>query len=296
MALYTIGIDLGGTRIKGILINKKGEILEQSYQPTNDKLGGWKEAVKRTVEDLKSKSPQPIAGVGMSVPGLPNEDNSAIAYYPDRLQGLENFEWATYLGEEAYVLNDAHAAVVAELGFGAAKDKKNVVLLTLGTGVGGGIVLNGKLYQGLHQKAGHIGHMTVDAADFSRSILGMPGSIEEAIGNYSVEKRTLGKFKSTYDLIQAYKAGDTWATFQWLTSVQKLAVVLASLTNLFSPDMIILGGGIAEANEDLFDPLSTFMELYEFKGSGSGTPVVKAHHGDMAGAMGAACFVMMKHI
>jgi glucokinase len=296
MSLYTIGIDLGGTRIKGILINEKGVIIEQSYQPTNDKTGGWKEAIKRTVEDLKNKSPEPIRGVALSAPGLPNEKNSAIAYYPDRLQGLENFEWGPFLGEDAYVLNDAHAAIMAELGFGAAKGKRNVIMLTLGTGVGGGVVIDGKLYQGLHQKAGHIGHSTVDSTDFSRSILGMPGSIEEAIGNYSVEKRTLGVYKSTYDLTQAYRKGETWATYHWLTSIQKLATILASLTNILSPDMIILGGGIAEANEDLFAPLSRFMEFYEFKGSGEGTPIVKAHHGDLAGAMGAATFVMMKHI
>jgi glucokinase len=291
---YVIGIDLGGTRIKGILINDQGEIIEQLYQPTNDKTGDWKVAIKLAVEVLKNKSPEPIKAVGLSAPGLPNDSNSAIAYYPDRLQGLENFEWASYLGEKTVVLNDAHAAIMAELSFGVAKGKKNVVLLTLGTGVGGGIVVNGELYQGLHQKAGHIGHITVDAGNFSQSILGMPGSIEEAIGNYSVEKRSLGQFQTTFDLVQAYKAHDTWATYVWLTSLQRLSVVLASLTNVFSPELIVLGGGISEADNDLFDPLSTFMNFYEFKGKNPPTPIVKAHFGDMAGAMGAASFAISK--
>jgi glucokinase len=296
MSQFTIGIDLGGTRIKGILVNEKGEIIEQSYQPTNDETGEWKHAIKRAVEDLKSKSPAPIQGVGLSAPGLPNEKNTAIAYLPNRLEGLEGFEWSAFLGEKTYILNDAHAAVMAEIGFGVAKGKKNVVLITLGTGVGGGIVLNGQLYQGLNQKAGHIGHTSVDATDGSTSILGMPGSIEEAIGNYSIEKRSFGKYKSTYDLLQNYKEGETWATYIWLTSLQKLAVTLAGLMNLFSPEMIVLGGGITEANEDLFDPLNTFMNYYEFRPEGKATPIVKAHFGDMAGAMGAASFAMSKSV
>jgi glucokinase len=296
MSNYTIGIDLGGTRIKGILVNEKGEIIEQSYQPTNDETGEWKEAIKRAVEDLKSKSPKPLQSIGLSAPGLPNDKNTAIAYLPNRLEGLENFDWGDYLNEKTYVLNDAHAAVMAEIGFGVAKGKKNVVLITLGTGVGGGIVINGQLYQGLNQKAGHIGHITVDATDGSTSILAMPGSIEEAIGNYSVEKRSLGKYKSTYDLVQNYKIGETWATYVWLASLQKLAVTLAGIMNLFSPEMIVLSGGITEANDDLFGPLSIFMNYYEFRPEGKATPIVKAHFGDMAGAMGAASFAMSKSV
>lgn len=293
---YIVGIDLGGTRIKGVLINEKGAIIEQIYEPTNDRTGDWKVAIKLAVEVLKAKSPAPISAVGMSAPGLPNAENTAIAYYPDRLQGLENFEWESYLGEKTCVLNDAHAAVMAELGFGVAKGKKNVVLLTLGTGVGGGIVINGELYQGLHQKAGHIGHTTVDSSDFSPSILNMPGSIEEAIGNYSVEKRSLGKFKSTHELVQAYQQNDTWGTYVWLTSVQKLAVILASLTNILSPEIIVLGGGISDADDALFRPLSIFMDFYEFRGNNPATPIVKAQFGNMAGAMGAASFAMRRFL
>lgn len=295
MKKHAIGIDLGGTNIKGILIDETGNIIAQAHTPTNDGSGGaWKVAIAETVKTLKNQT-EHLIGVGLSAPGLPNETNECIASLPNRLDGLEYFHWGNYLNEKVYVLNDAHAALMAEARFGAAKGLRNVVLLTLGTGVGGGILINGELYQGLYQKAGHLGHLTVDATDWSQSILGMPGSIEESIGNYSIEKRSQGAFKSTYELLQAFQAGDYWASYVWLTSVQKLSVTIAGLINAFSPDAVVLSGGVTQANEHLFDPLSSFMKYYEFRPKGyAGTPIMKAHYGDMAGALGVASFAMAK--
>ncbi len=119
-------------------------------------------------------------------------------------------------------------------------------MITLGTGVGGAILIDGKPYQGAYQKAGHIGHMVIDS-DGEPDIIGIPGSLEDAIGNCTIEKRTLGKFKTTFQLLEAYRSGDGFAKEIWLTSVKKLAIGLASITNILSPEMIIVGGGIAEA-------------------------------------------------
>jgi glucokinase len=91
--------------------------------------------------------------IGISAPGLPNDNNRAIAFMPGRLQGLENFDWTDFLQQQTWVLNDAVAAIVAEAKFGAAKNKKNVVMLTLGTGVGGAILIDGRPYQGAFNKA-----------------------------------------------------------------------------------------------------------------------------------------------
>jgi glucokinase len=93
-------------------------------------------------------------------------------------------------------------------------------------------------------------------------------------------------------LIEAYKKGDIFATEVWLTSVKKLAIGLASLTNILSPEMIILGGGITEAGNDLFQPLGEFMAIYEWRTGGNKTEIVAAEYGDLAGAVGAACFAM----
>jgi glucokinase len=286
----TIGIDLGGTRIKGVAIDASGNVLHQIYTPTNDGEGEvWKAAIKQTVEALKSKLKIADAKVGISAPGLPDKENKAIAFMPGRLEGLENFIWSDYLGCKTYVLNDGVAALVAEAKTGAAKESTNAVMVTLGTGVGGALLINKQAYQGSFNKAGHIGHMVIDS-DGDADVTNMPGSLEECIGNCTIEKRSNGKFSSTHELLIAYRTGDKFAESIWSKSVRKLAIGLASISNLISPDTIVVGGGIAEANDDLFIPLNIWFDEFEWQPGGIRPVIVKAVHGDLAGAIGAACF------
>ena len=288
----TIGIDLGGTRIKGVAIDADGNILHQTYTLTNDGEGEtWKTAVAKTVIELKEKLNIQKASIGISAPGLPNKDNTTIAFMPGRLEGLENFVWKDYLKCPAYVLNDGLAALVAEAKTGAAKNSTNAIMVTIGTGVGGALLINKQPYQGSFNKAGHIGHMVIDSTG-DRGITNMPGSLEESIGNCTIEKRSNGKFSSTHELLQAYKNGDELAKQVWLTSVKKLAIGLASASNLISPDTIVVGGGIAEANDDLFIPLNKWFDEFEWQPGGIRPKIVKAIHGDLAGAIGAACFAI----
>ncbi|MFT3682217.1 MAG: ROK family protein [Ferruginibacter sp.] len=290
-----IGIDLGGTRIKGVAVDTAGNILHQTYTPTNDGEGEvWKLAIATTVNELRTLLNADKIIVGISAPGLPNKENTAIAFMPGRLEGLENFDWQQYLGCPAYVLNDGVAAMAAEAKTGAAKNSTNAVMVTLGTGVGGALLINKQPYQGSFNKAGHIGHMVVDCSG-DCDVTGMPGSLEESIGNCTVEKRSKGKFSSTKDLIDAYKTGDENAKDTWLTSVKRLALALASASNFISPDTIIVGGGIAEANDDLFVPLNKWFDEFEWQPGGIRPVIVKAVHGDLAGATGAACFAMQMH-
>jgi glucokinase len=294
MTEIVIGIDLGGTQIKAVAIDQQGRILHQHYQPTNDGDDTiWKNTIANSVKELQDKVKSSDTLIGISAPGLPNADNSAIAYMPGRLQGLENFIWSEFLNAKTYVLNDAISAMMAEAHYGVAKNKKNVVMLTLGTGVGGAILINGKPYQGAFNKAGHIGHMVIDS-DGEADCVGMPGSLEDAIGNCSIVKRTAGKYGSTLELIEAFRKGDRFAEEIWLTSVKKLAIGMATLTNILSPEMIILGGGITEAGSDLFDPLEKYMSKYEWRTGGSRAEIVKARYGDLAGAVGAACFARIQ--
>lgn len=285
-----IGIDLGGTRIKGVALDVKGTVIQQLYAPTNDHdAGSWKESVREVVAGLQVGDAQGHTIVGISAPGIPNESNSCINYMPGRLQGLEKFDWSDYLNLPAFVLNDAVAALTAEAKLGAAKDKKNVVLLTLGTGVGGAILIDGKPYQGNFQKAGHIGHIVVDS-EGEPDVTGMPGALENAIGNVTVEKRSHGKYRDTHALLDAYRAGDPFAQWVWLTSVRKLALGIASVVNILSPECVVLGGGIVEAGSVLFEPLENFLSIYEWRPGGCKCKVIKAQFGDLAGAIGAACF------
>jgi len=290
----TIGIDLGGTRIKAVAIDASGNILHEKYQPTNDGDGMvWKSAVVEAVKELQTILKSDKINVGLSAPGLPNADNTCIACMPGRMQGLENFNWSAFLNQPTYVLNDAVAAMMGEAKFGAAKNKKNVVMLTLGTGVGGAILIDGKPYQGAMNKAGHFGHMVInDEGD--PDVTGMPGSLEECIGNCTIEKRSNGKFASTRDMLNAFKEGDLFAKEVWLKSVRQLGAGLASIANILSPEIIVLGGGITEANDDLFIPLNGFMMQFEWQPVGKTTEIVKATYGDMAGAIGAASYAMSK--
>lgn len=289
-----IGIDLGGTRIKAVAVDESGRILKEMYTPTaDDDTRGWQVAVKNAHTSILASLDNPESITGISAPGLPNASNSCISVMPGRLQGLENFEWAGYLSTQAWVLNDANSALAAELKFGVAAGKKNVILLTLGTGVGGSIAIDGRIYQGAFQKAGHLGHMTVDA-DGAPDICGMPGSLEDAIGNCTVAQRTRGRYNSTHELLEGYHNGEPLATDVWLRSIKKLAVGIASLTNILSPEIVILGGGITSAGDALFRPLADYMDAYEWRTNGNRTSIVKAHFGDLAGAVGAAGFAMLK--
>ena len=288
----SIGIDLGGTRIKAVVINSSGSLLHQQYADTNDCDGAtWKKIVADTTNFLLQKVNGQSSTIGISAPGLPNENNEAIACMPGRMQGLENFLWKDYLQKPAYVINDAVAAMLAETRFGSARNKKHVVMLTLGTGVGGAILIDGKPYQGAFHKAGHIGHMVIDD-EGECDVTGMPGSLEDCIGNCTIQKRSEGKFASTHELLAAYRNGDSFAKEVWLKSVRQLALGLASITNILSPETIVLGGGITEAGKDLFKPLEGFMDQYEWRAGGHRVEIVKATYGDLAGAIGAACFAM----
>jgi glucokinase len=111
-----------------------------------------------------------------------------------------------------------------------------------------------------------------------------------------VAKRTFGKYTSTQALVEAYRQGDTLATYVWLNAVRKLALGLCSLCNLLSPDQIILGGGITQAGEALYKPLADFMETFEWKNTGKSTPVQQARYGHMAGAVGAAGFALSREV
>ena len=289
-----IGIDLGGTRIKGVAIDAGGKVLHQIYSDTNDGDGAvWKKAVAETVIELLQRMKSKNTVIGISAPGLPDENNTAIACMPGRMQGLENLVWKDFLHQPAYVINDGVAAMMAEVKFGAAKSKKHVVMLTLGTGVGGAILIEGKPYQGAFNKAGHIGHMVIDN-EGDCDVTGMPGSLEECIGNCTIQKRSKGKFTSTHELLVAYRDGDTFAKDIWLKSVKQLGIGLASVTNIISPEIIVLGGGITEAGIDLFGPLQQYMEQYEWRSGGNKVQIVKAMYGDLAGAIGASCFAMSR--
>ncbi len=295
MEPLAIGIDLGCTNIKGVLINREGNILQEARCETNEQDDKhWKRAVEGMVEGFEKKAGRKVECIGLSAPGLADERNECISFMPGRLPGLESFNWSQLIKQQVFVINDAHSALMAEAAFGVAKGLRHAVLLSLGTGVGGGILINGELYQGVSQMAGHIGHTTINADNSVRDITNMPGSIEDAIGNATLSQRSDGKYHSTKELVNAVRQGNQFATSVWLTSVRRLAVCIASMINVLSPECVILSGGITQADEDLLNPLRGFLDQYEWRPGGKQTPVKFAHFSDRAGAMGAAGFAFSK--
>lgn len=293
--MKAIGIDLGGTTIKGVLVENNGHILKAMQMQTNEKdEKHWKKNIKTLVQTLKENHEPSEIAVGLSAPGLAGSNNDRIVLMPGRLNGLEQFVWSDFLATPTWVLNDAHAAMMAESAFGAGRRFSNIVMLTLGTGVGGGVMINGELHQGLLNRAGHAGHISLNADSDARDITNIPGSLEEAIGDCTIKQRSFGKFTSTSDLLLAVKNGDQLAIYTWLHSVKKLAVALCSLINILSPELIILGGGISRAGKDLFDPLAEFMNIFEWQHSDTRTPIVPAAFDEYSGAVGAAGFALKK--
>jgi len=291
--MEAIGIDLGGTNIKGVLLNQAGNIIHDTQIKTNEtEPAWWKNAVKDAVELLSKKASIERPPIGISAPGLASDNNECIRLMPGRLKGLEHFIWSNFLQAPALVLNDAHAALMAEAKFGSGKGYRNIVMLTLGTGVGGGLLINGQLHQGRFNRAGHLGHVTLHADSDVLDITQMPASLEDAIGDCTISLRSQGKFNSTSELVQSHQKGDPFASQIWLLSVRRLSVALCSFINVLSPETIILGGGIAQAGDDLFKPLEQFMNIFEWRYNAVRTPVVRAAFDEYSGAVGAAAFAL----
>jgi len=287
---YAIGIDLGGTHIKAAAVSESGEILDRVTSETRDRAapGAWVESIRGLRARIEASRGAPAAAIGVAAPGLAAADGRSIASIPGKLAGLQGLDWAAALGATVpvRVLNDGHAALLGECWRGAAAGCRDVVLLTLGTGVGGAILSGGRLLTGATGKAGHWGHMTLDP-DGPPSIAGMPGSLEGAIGNCTIEARSHGRFHDTKALVEAHLAGDAEATRVWRRSVYRLACAVASIANAVDPEVLILGGGIARAGEALLRPLEEFLARVEWRPLG-GVRVTLAALGEMAGALGAA--------
>jgi glucokinase len=300
-----VGIDLGGSSVKAVAVTGEGQAIATRTAPfEDDPRKDWARAIQRLVRELRreigdravSRTP-PNSGpeglqtslVGLSAPGLAAPDSRSIAHMPGRLHGLEGLDWTEFLhcDEMVPVLNDGHAALLGEAWLGAARNYRNVIMLTLGTGVGGAAIVDGRLLRGHIGRAGHLGHESLDPGG-PADVVGTPGTLELAIGNCTIRERTGGRFQTTHDVVAAHAAGDPQATQVWLTSLRALARAIASFVNILDPQAVVIGGGIARAGDRLFDPLRTLMKEVEWRPGGRAVQLVPAQLGALAGAYGAA--------
>lgn len=287
---YLLGIDLGGSSVKAVVVTTAGETLasfNESFDP--ERRLHFAEIIQGLLARVTSQQGQPPDRTGLSAPGLAAQDGRSIAFMPGRLEGLVGLQWTDYLkaGQPVTVLNDAHAALLGEVWLGAAKGFTNVIMLTLGTGVGGAALVDGRLLRGHSGKAGHLGHVTLDLHG-PPDVCAMPGSLEFQIGNYSIGQRSGGRFATTHELIAAYRAGDGQAKEVWLRSLEALAVAIGGFTNVLDPEAVIIGGGIARADGDLFGPLAPLVGRVEWQVCGHQVKLLPAQLGELAGAYGAA--------
>lgn len=291
MSDKTIGIDIGGTRIKAVVVTAGGEVLVRRVMETGDAGDAYKATVAGLVSELEGRFGAAGGGVGVSSPGLARRDHRAIGWMRGRMAGVEGYEWGRHLAREVRVLNDAHAALTGEAWIGAAKGARDAVMFTLGTGVGGAIVCDGRLLRGHLGRAGHLGHLSLDP-DGTRDIVNTPASIEDLIGDHSVRVRSGGRYGSTAELVAAHRAGDALASTVWLASVKALAATIAGVVNVVDPEVVVIGGGISKAGESLLTPLGQWMEQFEWRPTGVGVRIVTATLDEFAGAIGAARFAM----
>jgi glucokinase len=282
-----IGIDIGGTQIKMGAFSPEGKMLSQWTRETHDRPATGTPTFAQTVRQMLQDADGHDTRVGIAAPGVIAKDGRSIAYQPGKMHGIEGFDWGKFLQRDVPVLNDAHAALLGEVWQGAAKGARDAILLTLGTGVGGAILSDGRLLKGAFGRAGHLGHSSfTEGAE--RSIFGTPGSLEAAIGNYTVGIRSNGRFSSTRQLVEAHRAGDSEATVIWEKSVRVLARAIASFINILDPEIIIIGGGITKAGPVLFEPLTAYLDEFEWRPAGHRVSVAPATLGEWAGAYGAA--------
>jgi glucokinase len=286
---HAVGIDIGCTFVKALAVNFRGRVLAETAVPTSGPRGSWRHRVQSAYDYLLEQVGSAPSAVGIAAPGLPAADQSSIAYMPGRLPGLEGLVWRKFLKlpHAAPVLNDAQAALLGEVWLGAARRTRNAILLTLGTGVGGGVMVDGQLLRGRIGRAGHLGHISLDPdgpADVART----PGSLEYAIGDYTVAERSGGRFLSTEDLVRAVRQGDPEARGIWLKSVRALGAAVAGLINVLDPEVVVVGGGIAQAGPSLFGPLRGFLNEFEWRPGNHRARLAAARLGERAGAFGAA--------
>ena len=292
-AKAAIGLDVGGTRVKAVVVEDEGTVLDQVVRQSLDNgVERWAEVAQALVQELIEQYGEELF-VGVCAAGLADGNESCIWNLPNRMPGIEGLNWQRFLSRPRAVpaLNDGQAALLGERWLGASAERQNVIMLTLGTGVGGAAIVDGRLLRGARGRAGHFGHVSIrDTGPLD--IVGTPGSLEDAVGNQTVNQRSAGLFSDTRELLAACRRQDGNALRVWDQMLSDLARGLVSLINALDPDLVLLGGGISIAGDDLIQGLRQRLDTWEWRPGGLGAELAFAKLGEWAGAFGAAARAM----
>jgi len=309
---FAIGIDWGGTNVKIGLVGTDGKVYERETLKTEElieydsfflKVSG---SIKKIISEDKN-----VLGVGVGAPGIIDSERGFIYDLPN-ISGWKNIDFSERLQQEVnypvFIDNDVNVMALAEHIYGAGKGKDNVICITLGTGVGGGLILDGKLYRGTSGNAGEIGHYTIDEKG-PLCGCGNKGCVETYVGNRRISEKAKALLKERPDsqilnlvsgdedkitpkvISQAANQGDALAKEIWNEVGDFLGIVLANAVNLLNPDLIVIGGGVAKAGKILFDSIDASIKKRALKLPYEKVKIVSAALGDEAGIIGGATVV-----
>lgn len=308
MAL-TIGVDVGGTKIAAGVVDETGEILARTRVPTPADPQWAVDAIAQGVRELKEEYPD-VTAVGVGAPGFVDRERSTVIFAPNIAWENEPLKQRVeeLTGLQTVVENDANCAAWAEFRFGAAAEHEDMVLITVGTGIGGGIVLDGRMHRGRFGVAGEIGHLNM-VPDGRLCGCGGKGCWEQyasgrALRRYGREKaaadqiagkRMLELNDGVADTIrgihitEAAAEGDPLALECYDELADWLGRGMADLAALFDPGVFVLGGGVSDSGNLLLDPVAAAFEKYLTGGSHRPrAEVLLATMGSAAGIAGAA--------
>ena len=311
---YYVGIDLGGTFIKGGIVNDLGELVIDDKTPTESQFGATKvsENIANLAKSLIAKlglDASDVEGIGMGVPGM-IDSKSGTVIYSNNL-GWEDFKIGATVeqltGLTVKIANDANVAALGEVKFGAAKDCENAVLFTLGTGVGGGIVADGKLLEGNKSAGAELGHSVI-VVDGEQCTCGRKGCLEAYASASALirdTKRAMQENKDSkmwelggLDKVTGKTAFDYYGTDKHAKKVvdsyvKHLACGITNAANIFRPETVLLGGGVCAQGDALVKPLQKLVNEEIFAGAmGPQVPVRIAELGNLAGILGAAALLV----
>ncbi len=314
MKEYILGIDLGGTNIEGGLVDRKGNVRFKTTKPTDSRkraktvLNNILSVAKTVIEKAKANKCKVLA-IGMGTPGAVDHATGTIVSGAENIMGWKGVPIVPVLRREfglpSFVSNDVTLYALGEAMFGAGKGVKEIICLTVGTGIGGGIITGGKIYRGAKDGAGEIGHTTVKL-DGKKCKCGSFGCLERYasataianMGKQSCKKNGKGlilklaggsKDKITAKTVfDAAKKGDLAAKDIVEKTGRYLGAGIANFINLLNPEMVIIGGGVAEAGNILLRVISKSVKTYGLRINTKDVRIVLGRLKTNAGVIGAA--------
>lgn len=313
---YRVGVDVGGTNVKIALIDKKGEILFSKTVPTRAEMGyeytigNMKQSIKELIEEAKIDSGS-LEGIGFGFPGQIDCDNGIVRILPN-IPGWIEVPIAQIMQKEfnvpVKVDNDVRCAALAELNYGAGIGCKNLICITVGTGIGSGLIVNGKLVRGASNAAGEIGHVKLSIYDGPICGCGDTGCMEAYASGPAIvamakdyikggkstkfREMTNAKAEITPAIVsEAAKMGDVVAKRIFTIMGEYIGTGLSSVVNLLNPEKIVIGGGVADAGDLLIEPLKKTLCERAMPIQGSAVKIVPAQLGNTAGVIGASLLI-----